>query len=195
MTCHSRRDLALRYAKGSTPAPVAATAQPSNPPAGERLRTGQNLGEEGHLRSLCHPPHSSCSIRALGATCTSCATVSRVNEGRAPAAGSAGVAPATVALRGLGRIWRAFITSPAAELTTAHAWCYRRSAGEPDRHSAAADRPRSSARSNSRPPRSTWRRGFQGHSLSPEDDRQLLDLVENKGKSRHATWALKICRK
>jgi putative transposase len=32
-TCHPRRDLALRYAEGSAPAPVATTAQPgkSNP--------------------------------------------------------------------------------------------------------------------------------------------------------------------
>ncbi|MET4519180.1 hypothetical protein ABIB81_008535 [Bradyrhizobium sp. I1.7.5] len=28
MTCHPRRDLALRYAEGSAPAPFAATAQP-----------------------------------------------------------------------------------------------------------------------------------------------------------------------
>ena len=28
MTCHPHRDLALRYAEGSAPAPVATTAQP-----------------------------------------------------------------------------------------------------------------------------------------------------------------------
>ena len=36
VTCHPRRDLALRYAEGSAPAPVAINAQPSR---GE-LRTG-----------------------------------------------------------------------------------------------------------------------------------------------------------
>jgi putative transposase len=30
-TCHPRRELALRYAKGSAPAPVALTAQTGNP--------------------------------------------------------------------------------------------------------------------------------------------------------------------
>jgi hypothetical protein len=30
-TCHPRRDLALRYAEGSAPAPVATTAQQGNP--------------------------------------------------------------------------------------------------------------------------------------------------------------------
>lgn len=31
MTCHPRRDLALRYAEGSARAPVAPTAQRANP--------------------------------------------------------------------------------------------------------------------------------------------------------------------
>jgi putative transposase len=37
---HPRRDLALRYAKGSAPAPAAATAQPGNSNARSELRTG-----------------------------------------------------------------------------------------------------------------------------------------------------------
>src|SRR6266550_4476646 len=36
-TCHPRRDLALRYAKGSAPAPVAPTAQQGNPNARSEL--------------------------------------------------------------------------------------------------------------------------------------------------------------
>jgi putative transposase len=39
-TCHPRRDLALRYAEGSAPAPVASTAQQGNPNARSELRTG-----------------------------------------------------------------------------------------------------------------------------------------------------------
>jgi putative transposase len=39
-TCHSRRDLALRYAEGSAPAPVATTAQPGKPNCQGELRTG-----------------------------------------------------------------------------------------------------------------------------------------------------------
>jgi len=35
-----RRDLTLRYAKGSAPAPVAPTAQQGNPNARSELRTG-----------------------------------------------------------------------------------------------------------------------------------------------------------
>jgi putative transposase len=31
ITCHPRRDLALRYAEGSAPAPVATTAQTATP--------------------------------------------------------------------------------------------------------------------------------------------------------------------
>jgi putative transposase len=37
---HPRRDLALRYAKGSAPAPVAPTAHAGNPDATSELRTG-----------------------------------------------------------------------------------------------------------------------------------------------------------
>ncbi len=40
MTCHLRRDLALRYAEGSAPAPVAATAQPGTSTSRGELRTG-----------------------------------------------------------------------------------------------------------------------------------------------------------
>ncbi|WP_342734582.1 IS3 family transposase [Bradyrhizobium sp. B117] len=40
MTCHPRRDLALRYAEGSAPAPVAPTAQPGKSNGGGELRTG-----------------------------------------------------------------------------------------------------------------------------------------------------------
>ncbi|MDH2356491.1 MULTISPECIES: IS3 family transposase [unclassified Bradyrhizobium] len=40
MTCHPRRDLALRYAEGSAPAPVAATAQPGKSNGTGELRTG-----------------------------------------------------------------------------------------------------------------------------------------------------------
>src|SRR3954466_2352564 len=39
-TCHPRRDLALRYAKGSAPAPVAPPAQTGNRNARSELRTG-----------------------------------------------------------------------------------------------------------------------------------------------------------
>ena len=39
-TFHPRRDLALRYAKGSAPAPVVPTAHPGNPDARSELRTG-----------------------------------------------------------------------------------------------------------------------------------------------------------
>ena len=39
-TCHARRDLALRYAEGSAPAPVATTAQPGKPNCQGELRTG-----------------------------------------------------------------------------------------------------------------------------------------------------------
>ena len=39
-TCHPRRDLALRYAEGSAPAPVATTAQPGKPNTRSELRIG-----------------------------------------------------------------------------------------------------------------------------------------------------------
>ncbi|MCP1758543.1 putative transposase [Bradyrhizobium elkanii] len=39
-TCHPRRDLALRYAQGSAPAPVATTAQPGKSNSWGELRTG-----------------------------------------------------------------------------------------------------------------------------------------------------------
>lgn len=39
-TCHPRRDLALRYAEGSAPAPVALTAQPGKSNDRGALRTG-----------------------------------------------------------------------------------------------------------------------------------------------------------
>lgn len=38
--CHPRRDLALRYAEGSAPAPVATTAQPGKSNSRGELRTG-----------------------------------------------------------------------------------------------------------------------------------------------------------
>ncbi|MDA9443321.1 integrase [Bradyrhizobium sp. CCBAU 51745] len=44
LTCNPRRDLALRYADGSTPAPVATTAQPGQSNSRSELRTGQKLG-------------------------------------------------------------------------------------------------------------------------------------------------------
>jgi putative transposase len=39
-TCHPRRDLALRYAEGSAPAPVATTAQPGKSSDRSELKTG-----------------------------------------------------------------------------------------------------------------------------------------------------------
>ncbi|MET4763864.1 hypothetical protein ABIF66_004175 [Bradyrhizobium japonicum] len=39
-TCDPRRDLALRYAEGSAPAPVATTAQPGKSNSRGELRTG-----------------------------------------------------------------------------------------------------------------------------------------------------------
>ncbi|WP_156936936.1 IS3 family transposase [Bradyrhizobium sp. WSM2254] len=39
-TCHPRRELALRYAEGSAPAPAAATAQPGKSNSRGELRTG-----------------------------------------------------------------------------------------------------------------------------------------------------------
>ena len=39
-TFHPRRDLALRYAEGSAPAPVAPTAQQGNPTARSELTAG-----------------------------------------------------------------------------------------------------------------------------------------------------------
>jgi len=39
-TCHPRRDLALRYAEGSAPAPVAPIAQPGRSNSRGELRTG-----------------------------------------------------------------------------------------------------------------------------------------------------------
>jgi putative transposase len=39
-TCHPRRELALRYAEGSAPAPVATTAQPGKSNSRGELRTG-----------------------------------------------------------------------------------------------------------------------------------------------------------
>lgn len=47
MTCHPRRDLALRHAEGFAPAPVAPTSQPGKSNGRGELRTGQNLGQ-GH---------------------------------------------------------------------------------------------------------------------------------------------------
>jgi putative transposase len=44
MTCHPRRDLALRYAEGSAPAPVAPTAQQGKSTGRGELRTGQHFG-------------------------------------------------------------------------------------------------------------------------------------------------------
>jgi putative transposase len=40
VTCHPRRDLALRYVEGSAPAPVAATAQPGKSSSQSELRIG-----------------------------------------------------------------------------------------------------------------------------------------------------------
>ncbi|WP_456651398.1 MULTISPECIES: IS3 family transposase [unclassified Bradyrhizobium] len=40
ITCHPRRDLALRYAEGSAPAPVAPTAQPGKSNGKGELKTG-----------------------------------------------------------------------------------------------------------------------------------------------------------
>ena len=40
VTCHPRRDLALRCAEGSAPAPVATTAQPGKSNSRSELRTG-----------------------------------------------------------------------------------------------------------------------------------------------------------
>src|SRR5215204_5986306 len=40
LTCLPRRELALRYADGSAPAPVATTAQPGNPSATSELKFG-----------------------------------------------------------------------------------------------------------------------------------------------------------
>ncbi|MEY9104599.1 hypothetical protein ABH999_000795 [Bradyrhizobium yuanmingense] len=40
LTCHPRRGLALRYAQGSAPAPVATTAQPGKSNSRGELRTG-----------------------------------------------------------------------------------------------------------------------------------------------------------
>jgi putative transposase len=40
ITCHPRRDLALRNAKGSAPAPVATTAQPDKSRSWGELRSG-----------------------------------------------------------------------------------------------------------------------------------------------------------
>ncbi|MCK1541027.1 transposase [Bradyrhizobium sp. 179] len=39
-TCHPRRNLALRYAKGSAPAPVTSSAQPGKSNDRGELRTG-----------------------------------------------------------------------------------------------------------------------------------------------------------
>ena len=40
LTCHPRRDLALRYAEGSAPAPVATTAHSGKPNSRSELRAG-----------------------------------------------------------------------------------------------------------------------------------------------------------
>ncbi|MCP1775058.1 hypothetical protein ABIF65_007818 [Bradyrhizobium japonicum] len=40
VTCHPRRDLALRYAEGSAPAPVATTTQPGKSNSRSELRIG-----------------------------------------------------------------------------------------------------------------------------------------------------------
>ncbi|MGY3134042.1 hypothetical protein ACVWZM_004724 [Bradyrhizobium sp. USDA 4501] len=40
ITCHPRRHLALRYAEGSAPAPIATTAQPGKSSSQSQLRTG-----------------------------------------------------------------------------------------------------------------------------------------------------------
>lgn len=52
MTCHPRRDLALRYAEGSARAPVAPTAQPGKSNGKGELKTGYNLGEGQRLQPL-----------------------------------------------------------------------------------------------------------------------------------------------
>ena len=44
-TCHPRRDLALRYAEGSAPAPVAPTAQRANPTARANSELDKTWGQ------------------------------------------------------------------------------------------------------------------------------------------------------
>jgi hypothetical protein len=54
MTCRPRQDLALRYPKGSAPAPVARTAQPGKSAGKSELKTektwGQRQGQSGDAR-------------------------------------------------------------------------------------------------------------------------------------------------
>lgn len=75
---------------------------------------------------------------------------------------------AVVDLRAAGRIqrrvWRAFMTNPDQELTTADLarWCYPRLEGEPARKHRCANRARCSACRNASAPRSAWRSCFQG---------------------------------
>jgi putative transposase len=45
-TCNPRRDLALRYAEGSAPAPVATTAQPGKSKAESKTRSKHLVGTE-----------------------------------------------------------------------------------------------------------------------------------------------------
>ena len=70
--------------------------------------------------------------------------MANLENGRAPAAGASGSKHAVVALNGAGRvqrrIWRAFMTFPDIEMTTADLarWCYPRSDGEPGRNQRRA---------------------------------------------------------
>ena len=71
--------------------------------------------------------------------------MAKEGKSRAGTAWTDGRGGTSVALvRGAGkvqrRIWRAFMSLPGAELTTADlaAWCYPRSLGEPDRHQRRA---------------------------------------------------------
>src|SRR4051794_22894447 len=54
MTCRPRQDLALRYPKGSAPAPVACTAQPGKSAGKSELKTektwGQRQAQSGDAR-------------------------------------------------------------------------------------------------------------------------------------------------
>ena len=52
---HPRRDLALRYAEGSAPAPVATTAHSGKPNSRSELRIGINWGQghRGQQMSTC----------------------------------------------------------------------------------------------------------------------------------------------
>ncbi|MGY4327451.1 hypothetical protein ACVWWG_001868 [Bradyrhizobium sp. LB7.2] len=46
LTCHPRRDLALRYAEGSGPAPVAPAAHPGKPQQPGRTQDWIKLGDK-----------------------------------------------------------------------------------------------------------------------------------------------------